>query len=181
MCRLAGGMWTVEGLITSEHLVLVWPFTSWWIGIVRGLLTALAYCARLLPLTLRMASHSGVQASLHDPGQAYLLHSITFCHAEWLLVQCRGIPLPKKTCGKGLRFASTGRALSSGRCCLPIWRDLPDGETVSVPQSLYLPEALSEKMYPWQPGGLMTTTQLVAPLNKVKVLTVLSWSWGNII
>lgn len=50
---------------------------------------------------------------------------------------------PPQRRGSGSRSAAAGRGLSSGRCYLPVLRAPPDGEAVSVPQSLFLPEVPS--------------------------------------
>lgn len=72
--------WTVGGLTTSEHLVLLWHFTSWWIEVV----WVLSQSTPIVPDccgTLGMASGPEEPASWHDPGWALCLHPINmlFC------------------------------------------------------------------------------------------------------
>lgn len=144
--------WTVERLTTSEHLVLPWHFTSWcWRS-----LTIITYCAWLL---LRLGNGLWTKRInfLTWPLENYvfiLLH--VACHGCCL--QCWGLSSPTRTCRSGSRSAAVGRAPSSGRCRLPVWGALPDGEAVSVPQSLFLPEAPSYNIFGilrsrWGGGG----------------------------
>lgn len=65
------------------------------------------------------------------------------------LSERRSITPPTRTRGSGSRSAAAaaGGGLSSGRCCLSVLRAPPDGEAVSVPQSLFLPEVPSYKSY----------------------------------
>lgn len=152
--------WTVEGLTTSRHLVLLWHFTRWWIEVVRGLLQSSPIVLDCYH-TLGIASGTGGPASRHDPGQALscLLHVVWHdgcCLQRW------GISPPlqrHEEVVQGLR--------QKGEACLLGDAVSPSEEPFQMVKLwVYLNHCSSQKhwarrgiWHPWQPGGSMNTTQ----------------------